>query len=63
MSEYFKSIMRGLNDVKRYINGEREGFVVHYPKETDPVKKWENIEKQLEECIERRKKGGMIDLP
>ena len=31
----FDELMDGLKDVDRYLQGDREGFVVHYPKDVD----------------------------
>jgi putative transcriptional regulator len=38
MSELFRDMMEGLDSIEAYMNGEREGFVVHAPSEID-VKK------------------------
>ena len=36
MSEAFDKVMAGLKDVHAYLNGERDGFVVHEVKVPEP---------------------------
>lgn len=43
MSELFDDMMEGLKSVEAYLQGEREGFVVHVPAEIDVAQ----IRKQL----------------
>ena len=48
----FESLMRGMDDVRRYQNGELEGFVVHAPANVD-VKAIRSATKQTQEGFAR----------